>query len=311
MTAPAFTLRPTTPDDAADLSALLRAAWNADDDAVAYHGGGRVVEIAALEDGQLTGYASLRRGTLHPAHLYVGVHVHPQARQRGVGAALWEAVTAGVSGSLKTATSADQPQAVRFLERRGLCVSVETHQPTLDLAALDAAKVEGWSAAARSPGFDLLPMTALGGPEVNGQLAELHRRVYTHTHQHDPPAAQVLAKVDFLGDDLNPAWLWVARRGGELAGVASVRTTADPAWAELGWFGVTAEHAADGAALTLALTALALQAAGTDGVQEVSAELDSADPNAALLLSALPWQPGRVWLTLTSASAGRPTTSQD
>lgn len=301
MTASTFTLRPSTPDDAADLFALLQAAWDGDADAIAYHGGGRVAGVVALENGRFIGYASLRRGTLHPTHLYVGVHVHPQARQRGVGAALWEAVTADASGSLKTATSADQPQTVRFLERRGLRVSVETHQPTLDPAALNGAEVEDWAGAARALGYDLLPMTLLSEADVPRDLAGLHRAVYAHTHQDDPPAAGVLAEVDFLSDDLNPAWLWVARRDGEWAGVASVRTTADPAVAELGWFGVTAQRAADGAALTLALTGLALRAAGADGAREVCGELDSADPNALVLLGALPWQPGRVWLTLTSA----------
>lgn len=207
MTALTFTLRPSTPDDAPDLSMLLQAVWNGDAEAIAYHGGGRVPGVVALENGRFVGYASLRRGTLHPRHLYVGVHVHPQARQREVGAALWEAVTADASGSLKTATSAHQPQTVRFLERRGLRVCVETHQPTLDPAALDGAAVKDWVGTARARGYDLFPMTALSGADVRRDLAGLHRRVYTHTHQHDPPAAGVLAEVDFLGDDLNPAWL--------------------------------------------------------------------------------------------------------
>ncbi|EYB67116.1 hypothetical protein DEIPH_ctg051orf0024 [Deinococcus phoenicis] len=295
-----FTLRPATPKDAVPILTLLGGVWDGDEEAVAYHGGGRTPGVIALEEGRLVGYASLRRGTLHPTHLYVGVHVHPDARRRGVGAALWEAVTAGVSGSLKTATSAHHPEALRFLERRGLRVSVRTHQPTLDPAVLTGAEVEEWVGAVRARGYDLLPMAALTGPNVRRDLARLHLEVYAHTHRHDPPAAAALAGVDFLGDDLNPAWLWMARRAGQLAGVASIRTTADPAGGELGWFGVTAEHAAEGAALTRALTGLALRAAGADSVREVAAELDSADPNALDLLHALPWHPGRVWLTLVS-----------
>lgn len=277
--------------------------WAGDEAAITYHGSGRAPGVVALEDGRLIGYASLRRGVRHPTHRYVGVHVHPTWRQRGIGSALWKAVTAGVGGSLKTATYADQSQAVRFLERRGLRVRVETHQPTLDPAALDGADVEGWAAAARARGYELLPLTALDGPEVRRELVRLHRDVYAYAHRHDPPAEASLeeAEADFLGNDLRPAWLWVARRAGQQAGVSSVRTADHPARAELGWFGVTAEHRGDGEVLTLALTGLALQAAGADGVREVTSELDSADPNAPVLLSALPWQPGRVWLTLVSA----------
>ncbi|GAA5513694.1 hypothetical protein Dcar01_02439 [Deinococcus carri] len=298
-----FTLRPTTPTDVVPIQALLHAVWNRDEGAIAYHGGGRVPGVVALEDGQPIGYASPRRGTLHPTHLYVGVHVHPDTRRRGVGSALWEAVTQGISSSLKTATYATQPEAVRFLERRGLRVSLETHLPTLDPALLNGGVVDRWAGAARALGYDLLPMTALTGPEVRRDLTRLHLDVYAHTHRHDPPAASSLeeAEEDFLEGDLQPAWLWAARRSGKLAGVSSVRTTDDPVGGDLGWFGVTAEHAADGAALTLALTGLALRAAGRDGVREVAAELDSADPNARHLLAALPWQAGRIWLTFTSA----------
>lgn len=295
-------LRPTTPEDASDLSALMSAVWNGDRNAVAYHGSGRIPGVWASWNGRALGYAFVRRGTLHPKHLYVGVHVHPDARRQGLGAALWEAVTEGVTGSLKTATYADFPDAVRFLERRGLRVTVETHEPTLDLASLNAVQVDHWAEAARARGYDLQPITVLDGPEARRDLAHLHLKVYAHTHEHDPPAGISLedAEDDFLGDDLNPAWLWGARRGRELAGVASVRTTDQPSCGELGWFGVVAEHQANGAAVTLALTTLALSAARRDGVREVTAELDSADSNALHLLGALPWERGRVWLTLTS-----------
>lgn len=304
-------LRPSLPEDAPDLLALMWAVWNGDENAVAYHGAGRVPGVVASQDGRVVGYAFTRRGTLHPTHLYVGVYVHPDARRRGTGAVLWNAVTGGATASLKTATFADFLDAVHFLECRGLRVSVETHEPTLDLATWNAAGVEGWSEAARALGYALRPVTPLKSSEERRDLARLHLEVYAHTHKHDPPAERSLedAEADFLGDDLNPAWLWVARWGEEFAGLASVRATDGVARGELGWLGVTPEHTGNGTALALALTGLALRAAREDGVREVLAELDSADPNALHLLRALPWQPGRVWLTLTSPpdeTAARP-----
>lgn len=298
-----FFLRPTQPHDAEGILALLNVVWNSDGDAIAYHGRGRVPGVVALDGERVIGYASLQHGVLHPTHAYLGIHVHPEERRRGVGSALWDEVTANVSASLKAATYADFSDAVRFLERRGLHVSVETHLLTLDLASWSGAEVEGWAGAARKLGYELLPMTSLDGTDIRCDLARLHQEVYTYSHQHDLPAEQSLedAEADFLGDDLTPAWLWTAWREGKAAGVASVRTTAHPADGNLGWFGVPAAHAADGAALTLALTGLALQTAREDGVQKVTAELDSADSNALQLLWALPWQRGRVWLTLTSA----------
>ena len=171
--------------------------------------------------------------------------------------------------------------------------------PTLNPAALDADTVRGWVAGAEAAGFVLRPMSALTGEDVRRRVTQLHLDVYTHTHEHDPPSPETSeeAESDFLGDDLRPEWLWVAEKGGVLAGVSSVRDMGDPAEAELGWFGVTREFAGQGRILTLALTGLALQSAANE-TTSVTPELDSADPNALHLLRELPWQTGRVWLTL-------------
>lgn len=296
-----FTLHPTRPEDREAVGTLLLKVWDGDEGAVAYHGGGRAPGVMANLGDEVVGYASLRNGTRHPTSGYVGVHVHPAHRRQGVGAALWHQVTRGVTGAMKTATYAHLPEAVRFLGARGLTVRLETHLPTLDPARVSAAQVSAWVREAEALGFALLPMPALEGPDLRRRLTRLHLDVYAHTHEHDPPAAESEqeAGADFLGDDLRPEWLWVARRGDELAGVSSVRDMGDPAAAELGWFGVPGQFAAYGRILTLALTGLALRSAAASGVTRVLPELDSADPNAMHLRRELPWEPGRVWLTLT------------
>lgn len=296
------TRRATVAEDLPALGRLLNAVWNGDEEAAAYHGGGRVPGVVALKGRRIVGYASARRKPLHPRHTYVGVHVHPDARGQGIGAALWREVTARTPGSLKTALSGADPVSHRFLQRRGLRVSVQTRQPTLDLSRPDQAELERWQAEARTLGYDLRPMTALDGPAAWPDVVRLHAEVYAHSHRHDPPDPAALDRVDFLGEDLAPTWLWLARRDEVLAGVSSVRLTDDAARGDLGWFGAAPAFAQDGEALTLALTAAALQAAARAGVTRISAELDSADPHALALWRALPWTPGRVWLTLTSAS---------
>lgn len=288
--------RPTTPEDQSELETLLLTVWNGDEGAVAYHGRGRRPGLLASIESEVIGYCATWRSKLHPTHAYVGVHVHPHWRGQGIGSRLWREITAGVTGTLKSATSDGQRQGQRFLERHGLKVSVWTHQPRLSLASLPDP--ENWVQHTLALGFELLPMTNLHGEKVQAELLHLHRGVYAHTHEHDPVTVDVMDEEDFLGDDLVPEWLFVARKNGVLAGVSSVRL--DEPLPMLGWFGVTRAFVPVGRELTLALTGLALQSAARDGVNELTAELDSPDPNAMHLLRELPWQPERVWLTFTS-----------
>lgn len=292
-----LTFRPTTEADRPHLAELLAAVWQGGEGGAAYHGGGRRAGWLAHDGENVVGYGHLWHSTLHPTYAYVGVHVHLDWRGQGIGGRLWETVTVGVEKPLKAKTYATQRATRRFLERRGLTLSVETHEPMLALADLGdpAAAV----AEAERLGFRLLPMTAFT-PELTRQLLPLHREVYRHTHLHDPAQVEVMDEEDFLGDDLYPDWLYVAEKSGELAGVASVRCTDEPDTGDLGWFGVTEQFAAVGDRLTLALTVSALQAARVGGVRTISAELDSADPNALHLYRALPWIPEKVWLTFTS-----------
>ncbi|SEJ25156.1 Acetyltransferase (GNAT) family protein [Deinococcus reticulitermitis] len=296
MSASAFSLRPTTPADQPALRALLRRVWG-EHPGAAYHGNGRRPGTVAEQGGKLLGYGHCWRSALHPTFSYVGVHVHPEARGQGLGTQLWQEVTRGVPGPFKAKTDAGQVEAVRFLRDRGLRLSVTTHEPTLGLARLPSAVGEEELQEVR--GFELLPLSSFGDPRTTQRVTDLHRAVYAHTHEHDPPQVEVLDEEDFLGDDLHPAWLWVARRGDRLAGVSSVRRTENPTRGELGWFGVRREFAALREPLTLALTVRALHAAAQDGVEEVSAELDSADPGALHLHRSLPWTPGSRWLTFT------------
>lgn len=122
-----FSLRPTTLADQPALASLLQSVWGDNIGAIAYHGRGRRPGVVAEHSGELLGYAHRWRSALHPTYSYVGVHVRPQARGRGVGRQLWQEVTRGVPGPFKAKTDAGQVAGIRFLEERGLRLSVTTH----------------------------------------------------------------------------------------------------------------------------------------------------------------------------------------
>lgn len=229
------TLRETGVEDQAALLNLLHCVWHEDKGAVSYHRRGGASGCVAEVGGVVVGYAHSGKSSLHPTHIYIGVHVHPDFQGCGIGTALWNALKSGLTGSLKTATYATETAALTFLQRCDFRVSVETYRPTLNPQHLNAAQGRTWRAEAQALGFELLSMTALSGADLRPKLTQLHLDVYAHTHEHDPPNLEILEEDDFLGDDLNPAWPWVARQHGELVGVSSVRLTDDPGCGELGW----------------------------------------------------------------------------
>lgn len=296
-----LTLRATRPNDPPHLRELLDEVWGGDLGAVTYHGLGRRAGLVAEDQGRLVGYGHQWRSDLHPTYTYVGVHVHPDWRGRGVGAALWDGVLPGQVGPLKAKTYAAQTEGTRFLQRRGLTLSVETHDALLDTSAVLDEQVRQWVARVADLGFTVVPMTELDGAGLAG-LGALHDRVYVQAHRHDPAVPGILKAADLVGDDVVPEWMFVVRREEELAGVASVRL--DEPRPVLGWCGVTDAFAAVGADLTKAVTGLAVQAAARAGVEQIGAELDAVDAVSATLLDSLPWQTGPIWQTFTTPDGG-------
>ncbi|UTA51338.1 GNAT family N-acetyltransferase [Deinococcus radiodurans] len=189
-----LTLRPTSPGDGHALAELLAVVWAGQENGAAYHGGGRRPGVVAVCAGKLVGYGQLWHSRLHPTYAYAGVHVHPQWRGQGIGGELWNAVTKDVEQPLKAKTYATQSAAVRFLQRRGLRVSVETLEPMLWPADLE--DVTPWVRAAEQLGFVLRPMTELSD-ELRTQLLPLHREVYAHAHLHDPACPKSWTRTTF------------------------------------------------------------------------------------------------------------------
>ena len=90
----------------------------------------------AWEDGRAigTGYAALRAGRPEP---FIHVLVHPKERRRGIGGALFAAVTAWVAGRGRTHVESfvddSEPEALAFLERRGFVPVGREIKVALDL----------------------------------------------------------------------------------------------------------------------------------------------------------------------------------
>lgn len=300
---PHWSIRESTELDIPQLRALLQTIWGEDEGSAEYYGWGRRKGMIAEKDGQIIGYAPYWRSALHPTFLYVGVHVHPDHRRQGLGERLWRIVNAELTLPIKSCTTGTQKESIRFLERKGLSVSVKTYLTELDLTHWQTENMQQWERKARDEwGVQLVSMANSDIPEEEWLRA--HRAVYAHAHEHDPADVDILGKEDFLGADLNPHWLVGALVAGKLVGVASVRQ--EEPLPVLCWAGVTREWTEkvgwEGKKmLTLALTELALKAAALQGgVKRVNAELDSADEGAMHIREAFAWDERGIWLTFTT-----------
>lgn len=293
-----ITIRPTIPDDQAQLQDLLAAVWNDDTSAMAYYGNGKRAGFVLEDEQKIVGYGCVWSSHLHPTYTYLGIHIVQEKQNQGLEKILFEALKQEAIAPFKIKLYDYQTATIEVLQQLGFVKSVTTHLPILHLDSVLSEKIEIWRNQAIAKGFEIMSMPQALNQYSMQDMLVLHDQVYAYSHRHDPSTLGYLDKDDFLGEDLVPDWLYIASKNGELAAVSSVRK--DTPLPMLGWFGSNAKYAEDGEILTLLLTALSLEAAAKAGVKTVTVELDDVDNNAVAILNNFAWQEQPKWLTFTT-----------
>jgi len=119
----------------------------------------RYARWVAVEGSQVVGFGSYSQGPFEypPQSFYVNVEVHPEYQNRGVGAALYDQVMAGLQAFKPPALRADAftnlPQGFRFLEKRGFYEAFRETPVHLDITTFDPTPYAGLAEKLQAEGI--------------------------------------------------------------------------------------------------------------------------------------------------------------
>jgi mycothiol synthase len=182
-----------------------------------------VIHVLGCLDGEPagTGFAGSFPGTEAEAHVGFGVGVVPELRQRGVGTALYRAVSRHVRGlgkeALLTEVMQDEPDSLAWALRRGF-VEVERQEAVaLDLREHDSAPV------APPAGIDIV--TRAERPDLARQMydvgLEAGQDIPGLDGAHEPSFEQ-WASFEIERPSRDPELCFIALADGEVVGFASL-----------------------------------------------------------------------------------------
>jgi hypothetical protein len=294
----AGTVRPYEAGHAAKVEAFLEAVWLTDTWEAHLPSAARHAFVAE-QQGQVCGLACAHERTIHPYTLTLDLSVPPSRWSDGSADALFAELAATLPDQLWRTQLLEPHAAGGFLQHHGFFEVRRTWTPTLDVADLPHAQLADAHAQALRLGFDLDPLgRGVDDDVLMDALVEAHLEHYTATHSVNPAAPRPLSSWRglFLGDDLDPAAAFLARRDGAIAAFTSLRADGAGAW-EVAWFGTLAPYRAYAHTLNLALKHHEEGFARRRGIARLGFEVDSTDPEAVAVLGTLAEAKGEALVT--------------
>ncbi len=205
--------------------------------------------------GMLTGYAGLWHvpWAFHPRKFGADVAVHPDARRRGIGSALWGRLEARLREhqaiSVKTRAWEKMPEALAFAERRGFREVLRAWESRLDVAAFDVARVAPEVDQALASGVTITTLAAERAKRIEN-LGRIHTMEAEIAEDVPRPADEVHTPIEYeqwLGWMVNAPWaipdaFFLAVADGEYAGLSGLFKPKTGDWLNQGLTGVRREY---------------------------------------------------------------------
>lgn len=251
---------------------------------------GRVVAEDA--NGQIIGHGVYEHEifAFHPTHFFIGAWVHPDFQRKGVGRAIFRAISAELAPFkpelLRTNTREDCPHSLAFLARHGFVEARRNWESVLDLTTFDGTAWEAAKARVDADGIVIRSYAewlddAAGPDNRAGRAAaeaDLQRQIYDLDMEvtadvpmpsafSPVPVAQYRALV-FDHPRFLPAGVFLAidsSRGcaavdgvgrGMIVGLSTLSRASEPSCLHTGMTGVVRSHRRRGIALALKLRAV-------------------------------------------------------
>lgn len=263
--------------------------------------------LVAEADGDLIGVGTIWDYWLHPARWRLALHVHPNARRRGVGTALLEQLTSMIPSRdvrpLQAATSAGNTAGRQFLHRSGFDLLMRTRLGTVDPSIAIAAirpEIDDATERATRTGYRIATLADESiATSWTDELADLHAEIYRLGHDWNPPASITNADARRLfmdEDELIPEAFYVGLIDDRPGAVASLRRGETLDKLDLGWVGVAARHQDYRDEFAVALVGRCLTYSA-ERHETLSVEVDETDGPLWDLINKLPVALEPDWLT--------------
>jgi GNAT superfamily N-acetyltransferase len=140
----------------------------------------KIQRWVAIEQDEIVGagYYTQSNWFAHPRKFMIWVGVHPAHRHGGNGSALYETILQGLEPfdplALRTRATNDQPQSIRFLEKRGFREVIRDVPSELNPQTFDLTRFTGLEERFRDSGIIIKTLAELeDDPERNRKLYDL------------------------------------------------------------------------------------------------------------------------------------------
>jgi ribosomal protein S18 acetylase RimI-like enzyme/predicted GNAT family acetyltransferase len=259
----------------------------------------------AYVDGQMVAWGTV---TQHAWSFQEGKYgfygaVHPEYRRRGIGSRLYEQLCAAVmaegASKLVAETREDQPDGLRFLEKRGFQRAMRYPISELAVAAFDFARFQATVDAVLASGIVIKPLSALQTeePEWKQKSYDLEWELLKDVPSPDPltPTGVEQYEKEILGNpDFMPEAYYVALDGTEYVGMSNLwRDPANLKRLNTGLTGVKRSHRRRG--IATALKVHGIRFAQAYGAEIIETGNEENNPMYQLNLQ-LGYQPKPAWM---------------
>lgn len=250
--------------------------------------------LLAEKDGQVVAQGKIGQSswTYHPQKFYLGVDVHPNFRQRGIGqallAALEEQVTDAEPIQFGADAREDKPESVGFLTKRGFVECMRAWESRLKVASVDLVPFVEARQKPLEHGIRLTNLATLLADEGEEAYVKLHDMEVEcdadvplpEGEEHTPMAYDAWREMINKSVRFTPACQFIAvAPDGQYVGISMLFPPKAGNYLDTGLTGVRRAYRRKG--IALALKCMAVEYARAQGVPEI--RTDNAQSNRAML----------------------------
>ncbi len=228
--------------------------------------------------GQILGYCGVWHipWNFHPQKYSVNIRVHPDARQRGVGARLWEHLVEVLRTRdaivARTQVRENMPEGVFFALRRGFSEVMRVWESRLDVGACDLTRYQAHVDRVAASGVTITTLAAerARDPDCLQRLYALHNAIGEDIPQPDrftPPDFKLFLSYVVESPHALPDAHFIAVAGGEYVGVSNLAKPELGDWLIQNVTGAT--RAYRGRSIATALKVRTVEYAKAHGVREI------------------------------------------